>query len=807
MYYNSLRVSVSPWLFLVLRLCVSAAIICSSISFSQPPPKREFRAAWVASVANLDWPTVTSRGTNPEPQKAELISLLDGLKAAGITCVIFQIRPECDALYNSPYEPWSFWLTGTQGAGPATPFDPLAFAVEESHKRGMELHAWYNPYRAERAINNYNTAASHVTKTHPEWILTFNTSSVHLKILNPGLPEVREFVARVVADIIRRYDVDGVHADDYFYPYDPIISTEDATTFQNYSRGITNIGDWRRDNVNLLMKMIADSSRAIKPFVKVGMSPFGIWKSGVPAGISGLNAYSEIYGDAIAWLHDGSIDYLTPQLYWKITGAQDFQKLVNWWGDSTAAYGRHLYPGHAAYHEGDGTYTAAEMPNQIKLSRANPKVGGNVYFRALQGVLDNPQGFLDSLKTNYYHYPSLHPVMAWKDVVPPYPVRGIKYALLSGTQQTAIQWDLPLFAPDGDSASRYAVYRFDHYPSRSDFDDARNMLSVEGQRWIVPPAPGMPGGPFYFAVTALDRNYNESDTSNILTISPPAAPLLAGPNNGGIGLPDTVRLTWFFAPAVGSYHLQVGTDSTFLSGVILNAPVLTDTAKSITNLLGQQRYYWHVRATNAGGTSAFSPTASFVTGMPTTPTLVFPPHAMLDVPVTVTLRWNKVPLATTYRVQIAYNSDFSTIVADTTGLPDTTVTKGGLASYRNHYWHVRGINGAGSGAWSTTFGFRTVQVVSVETGPELPTEYQLSQNYPNPFNPTTAISFQLPAASKTRIVVYDLLGREVAVLVDDFMPTGSYTITWNAGSVASGVYLCRMTAGGFAATRRMVLLR
>ncbi len=228
--------------------------------------------------------------------------MLDQLKATGISCVVFQVRPACDALYASPYEPWSYWLTGTQGAGPAVEFDPLAFAIAEAHKRGMELHAWFNPYRAEKTIGQFTLAANHVVKQHPDWILTFPSSK--LKILDPGLPQVREFNAKIVADIVRRYDVDGVHADDYFYPYDPTITTEDAATFQNYSRGFTNIGDWRRDNVNLQMKMLMDSVNAIKPYVKFGMSPFGIWKNGVPPGIIGLDAYSTLFADAIAWLHD-----------------------------------------------------------------------------------------------------------------------------------------------------------------------------------------------------------------------------------------------------------------------------------------------------------------------------------------------------------------------------------------------------------------------------------------------------------------------------------------------------------------------
>ena len=301
------------WIMLALVI-----VSCAAPLLSQAPPKREFRGAWLATVANLDWPV---RGDTPQNQKNQLISLFDGMSAAGINAVIFQVRPECDALYASPYEPWSYALTGSQGSAPSPFYDPLQFAVDEAHRRGMELHAWFNPYRAERSVDSYALAGNHVVVQHADWILTFAASgtTAPLKILNPGIPEVREFVARVVADIVRRYDVDGIHADDYFYPYPPqAITNQDDATFAAYPRGFTNRGDWRRDNVNLLMKLVRDSIAAIKPWVKFGMSPFGIWKNGVPPGITGLDAYSVIYGDAIAWLHDRSVDYLTPQLYWRI---------------------------------------------------------------------------------------------------------------------------------------------------------------------------------------------------------------------------------------------------------------------------------------------------------------------------------------------------------------------------------------------------------------------------------------------------------------------------------------------------------
>jgi uncharacterized lipoprotein YddW (UPF0748 family) len=306
-------------------------MILADPGWAQISPKREFRGAWIATVTNLDWPT--SRSSTTAEQQDQLITILNSLKAAGINAVVFQVRTECDALYNSSIDPWSYWLTGAQGTAPNPPYDPLEFAVAEAHKRGMEIHAWFNPYRAVRNVSGaYTQAANHVSVIHPDWMLYFPGGNQ--KIVNPGLPQVRGYVASVVADIVRRYDVDGVHADDYFYPYPaspfPGITNEDTAAFSAYPNGFTNIKDWRRDNVNRLLQQIHDSIQVIKPHVKFGMSPFGIWRNGVPPGIFGLDAYDQIYADAIAWLHDQSIDYLTPQLYWAFGGGTDYGLLQDW---------------------------------------------------------------------------------------------------------------------------------------------------------------------------------------------------------------------------------------------------------------------------------------------------------------------------------------------------------------------------------------------------------------------------------------------------------------------------------------------
>jgi hypothetical protein len=559
--------------------------------------------------------------------------------------------------------------------------------------------------------------------------------------------------------------------------------------------------------------MIHDSVQAIKPFVKIGMSPFGIWRTGYPPTCLGtLSAYDDIFCDATAWLRDGSVDYLTPQIYWAINSQTspsyprntDYSLIMPWWADSVAAHGRHFYPGMAPYRI--SSYTAAELPNQLNLNRANPKVGGEVFFRANNGVNDNLKGFADSLRNNFYHYPALHPVMQWKDVVPPYPPRAIRFAPLAGTGVSAIQWDLPLTAPDGDSASRYAVYRFDHRPTGAEFADPRNLVGIEGQRYTIPAPPAVPG-PLYFAVTALDRNYNESDTSNILLVTPPPPPLLASPADGTTAIPESVIVRWHFQSGVSSYHLQVASDPTFASGILVNDSSLTDTASVVKALDGQATYSWRVRSGNMAGKGSFSAPWSFTTGIPKAPVQIYPPRATLNLPINLSFVWNEVPTATSYRLQLAIGGDYSIPAVDSSGIADTSATVTGLTLNRIYYWRVRAVNAVGSGPWSTSSNFRTYTSVELTQNDGLPSEFMLSQNFPNPFNPTTSLQFALPKTEHVLVRVYDMLGREETTLVDETLPAGRYTVTWNASRAASGVYFYRIAAGPFIDTKRMLLLK
>jgi uncharacterized lipoprotein YddW (UPF0748 family) len=315
-----------------------------------PMPRREFRGVWVATVSNIDWPS--RRDLSVEQQKAELLDLLDRAQRLHLNAIILQVRPACDALYASDLEPWSEYLTGQMGKAPEPFYDPLAFAVAEAHRRGLELHAWFNPYRARHAAAAGTIAPGHISRTQPDLVKTYGKSLW----LDPGEPSVQEHTIRVIMDVVRRYDIDGVHLDDYFYPYkerdaqNQVLPFPDEPSWERYLQTGGKLGrsDWRRENVNTLVRRLYRQIKASKPWVKFGISPFGIWRPGFPSQIQGFDAYEELFADARKWLAEGWVDYFTPQLYWRIEQtAQSYPVLLNWWVQQNLQ-GRHLWPGNFA---------------------------------------------------------------------------------------------------------------------------------------------------------------------------------------------------------------------------------------------------------------------------------------------------------------------------------------------------------------------------------------------------------------------------------------------------------------------------
>ncbi len=394
-----------------------------------PPAPREFRGVWVATVNNIDWPS--QRGLPADRQRAEMIALLDRAQAIGLNAVIFQVRPAADALYASPLEPWSEYLTGTQGRDPG--WDPLAEWVREAHARGLELHAWFNPYRARHAEAKSPPAETHIARTHPEVVQRYGD----LLWMDPGEDFAAERTLAVIRDVVRRYDIDGVHIDDYFYPY-PIqrplppdapkdtprenVDFPDAAAWQRYVAGGGRLGraDWRRDNVNRLVQRIHATVQAEKPWVKFGISPFGIPRADRrPPGITGFNQFDQLFADAERWFELGWCDYFTPQLYWPIDQkAQAFAVLLDYWPTQNGA-GRHFWPGlfTSRIDDSEKSWPAAEILAQVALTRTRPGATGHVHFSAV-ALLQDRKAVATHLAA-LYATPALVPASPWMKLPAP----------------------------------------------------------------------------------------------------------------------------------------------------------------------------------------------------------------------------------------------------------------------------------------------------------------------------------------------------------------------------------------------------
>jgi uncharacterized lipoprotein YddW (UPF0748 family) len=421
-----------------------AAGVNYAVSREQPPAlPREFRGAWVASVGNIDWPS--KAGLTTQQQQAELLALLDKAVALRLNAIVLQVRPGCDALYASKLEPWSEYLTGTMGRAPEPYYDPLAFAVTEAHRRGLELHAWFNPFRARHTSARSAVAASHISKTRPELVRKYGA----LLWLDPGEAAVHEHSLRVILDVTRRYDVDGVHLDDYFYPYPEksaakqLVPFPDDTSWRKYqqSGGRLARDDWRRDNVNRFVQRLYASVKAEKPWVKVGISPFGIWKPGNPPGVRGMDATQTIYADALKWFHAGWVDYFAPQLYWSIDAPeQSFPALLKWWaGQNPTA--RHLWPGISSATIAPDGRRAEEIIKQLQLIRTQPGATGSLQW-SIKPLVQNRDGLAEKLVRQINQTPALIPASPWLDkAVPAKPI--VAFGQDAAATTSVFRWELP----------------------------------------------------------------------------------------------------------------------------------------------------------------------------------------------------------------------------------------------------------------------------------------------------------------------------------------------------------------------------
>jgi uncharacterized lipoprotein YddW (UPF0748 family) len=510
-------------LALFLLLTTSLLVGCRPAA-ADVPPKREMRGVWIATVENIDWPS--SRYLSPEKQRREYVRLLDAQQRNGINAVFVQVRPASDAFYQSSLEPWSKWLTGTQGQAPNPAYDPLPFLIEEAHARGMEFHAWFNPYRASLDSATRKLAPNHPFRQHPEWFLRYSGKLLY----NPGLPEVRQHINRVILDVVRRYDIDGVHFDDYFYPYpEPGQVIRDEAAFARHNPDGLPLPDWRRQNVNVLIRDLHDSIRGAKRWVKFGISPFGVWRNQAtdPSGSAtkAFQGYDGLYADALEWVRQGWVDYLLPQLYWSSTfTAARYPVLVEWWARNMN--GRHLYIGHGAYRVSESIRANAnadttwrnprELPRQVRLNRTYPtEVGGSVFFSSIS-LLTNALHSTDSLRQNLFRYPALVPTMPWLDAVPPRPAQNL--VLTAGLPTNTLTWQPSPVAADGDRAVYYVLYRFEEDEAPTPNDPRRILAVVRprvGTTLAFTDTTARLGHSYAYYLTAVDRLHNESRPVNV----------------------------------------------------------------------------------------------------------------------------------------------------------------------------------------------------------------------------------------------------------------------------------------------------
>lgn len=382
-----------------------------SISVLPPKPPREFRGVWIATVDNIDWPSKKDLST--AQQQAELIALLDRAAKLKLNAIVFQVRPQCDALYASSLEPWSEFLTGQMGRAPHPLWDPLQFVIAESHKRGLELHAWFNPYRALHPAAKGPVAPHHISRTKPQLVRPVGK----YLWLDPGERDVQEHSLAVVRDVVKRYDVDGVHFDDYFYPYpekdergNELPFPDDASWRKFGLASKLSRDDWRRENANAFVQRVYQMVKAEKPWVKFGISPFGIWRPGHPAQVKGFDQYGKLYADARKWLANGWVDYFAPQLYWPIDSpAQSFPALLNWWNGQNPKQ-RHIWPGLAISKLNEG-WKSDEIIQQVRLTARQPVSAGQIHF-SMKHFARQPT-LASALQAGPYHQAALIPAMPW----------------------------------------------------------------------------------------------------------------------------------------------------------------------------------------------------------------------------------------------------------------------------------------------------------------------------------------------------------------------------------------------------------
>ena len=491
-----------------MRHIILFLIFLSPVSLLASGPKRELRGIWVATVSNIDWPS--PRNYNAIKQQEEFLDLLNSHQKTGFNAIFVQVRTASDAFYAKGPEPWSTVLSGLQGQAPTPYYDPLEFMIKESHARGIEFHAWLNLNRASISTKSL-LDAKHLVRQHPEWLLLYNGQH----ILNFGIPQVRQYIANLVKNLVEQYDIDGIHFDDYFYPY-PIANQvlRDQESYDTYHLPDETLADWRRRNIDELIHEISLTIKNSKNKVKFGISPFGIWRhqsdanpDGSPTR-KGLQSYDDLFADTEKWMREGWVDYLAPQLYWGTTHkVAPFESLAKWW--SAHNYGRPIYIGHAAYHLSD-QWAPAELEKQLDISRSLSNVQGSIYFSS-NLLQKNTKGFRDSLRQGQFSTIALVPPMLWKDSIAPTAPHTV--SLMKKGNDWHLSWKPGEASSDQDPADYYVVYRI----KKGEFDpleNAENIIYKGKLTQITLENQHIKSG-YGFVVTAFDRLHNESPAGTV----------------------------------------------------------------------------------------------------------------------------------------------------------------------------------------------------------------------------------------------------------------------------------------------------
>ena len=674
----------------------------------QAQPKREFRASWLTTVWAIDWPKSWGDVSKGQEQQQELRAIVDSLAVANMNAVFFQVRGFCDAMYNSSYEPWSKYLTGTRGGAPT--YDPLAVLVEYAHSKGIEVHAWMNPYRYSSSEETYGRLPEDYANTHPEWLVNCGG----LYILNPCLPEVKTRIAAVVADVVEHYDIDGVIFDDYFYQTNYQNSYEDAY-YQATGAGMSR-ADWRRAQVNEMVRMVRDTIRAVKPYVHFGIGPAGIaGKANTSAPVYGVEPcpvgsdwqYNGIYSDPLAWYDQKTIDYMAPQCYWPIGSGNDYDVLSNWWSKMASHFGRHVYISQSLGDKGSSATIQEEMGKQMQLDRDYDRVGapGSCWY-SLTTVLNN-RNYFRYFRNNISKQPAVVPQMWWLKQDATLFVSNIRYEMVGN--KFKLVWDTP------DDNLRYVVYRIplDSVNAAGIFARGEYVRAVV---YTNSYEISMDEGNVRFAVSVLDRYGNEyparwygnTPIGNAQATSP------VYPVSGASPLLPT-WFSWSRVPGADSYFIQLSKTSDFSS---LDYEYETvDTCFFTANvewLKEGETYYWRVLTRAANSYDALSDARSFTASYFK---LIYPQSEERDCSRTLTVVCDSVPDASAvYTFEISKNSSFSPqniVYTATATQPRVTVPDSVLMA--STYYYVRAsVLYTGVSATTDINRFRTeAQVVPV----------------------------------------------------------------------------------------------